>query len=54
MYKSVSKFVDKLFKYRILFNDILTFLGLNYRDASLKTLYFVVLGISILKIRPIG
>ena len=27
--------------------DILTFLGLNYRDASLIILYFVVLGISI-------
>ncbi len=34
--------------------DILTFLGLEYRDASLITLLFVVLGISIPKIRPIG
>ena len=34
--------------------DILTFLGLDYRDASLITLYFVVLGISIPKIRPMG
>ena len=34
--------------------DILTFLGLDYRDASLIILYFVVLGISIPKIRSIG
>ena len=34
--------------------DILTFLGLNYRVASLKTLYFVVPGINIQKIRSIG
>ena len=58
MYKSrnkiVSKFVEKLRKYRILFKDILTFWGLDYRDASLITLYFVILGISIPKIRPIG
>ena len=37
MYKSwnkiVSKFVEKLFKYRILFKDILTFLELYYRGA---------------------
>ncbi len=36
MYKSkqiVSKFVTKLLKYRILFEDTLTFLGLDYRDA---------------------
>ena len=35
MYKSqnkiVSKFVEKLRKYSILFKDILTFLGLGYR-----------------------
>ncbi len=31
--------------------DILTSLGLEYRDASLKILYFVVQGISIPKIR---
>ena len=30
-----------------MFMDIVTFLGLDYRDASLITLYFVVLGISI-------
>ena len=35
--KIVTKFVAKLFKYRIMFKDILTFLGLDYRDASLKT-----------------
>jgi hypothetical protein len=34
-----------------MFKDILTFLGLDYRDASLLKLYFVVLGISIPKIR---
>ena len=31
----------------MLFKEILTFLGLAYRDASLKTLYLVVIGISI-------
>ena len=58
MYKSrnitVSKFVEKLLKYGILFKDILTFLGLDHRDVSLITLYFVVLGFSISKIRSIG
>ena len=43
--KIVSKFVEKLSKYRIMFKDILTSLVLDYRDASLITLYFVVLGI---------
>ena len=51
MYKSqskiISKYVEKLLKYRILFEDILTFLELGYRDALLITLYFVVPGISI-------
>ena len=47
--KIVSKSVEKLVKYRILFKNILTFLGLDYKDASLITLYFVVLGISIKK-----
>ena len=46
MYKSrneiVSTFVEKLLKYRILFKEILIFLGLDYRDSSLITLYFVV------------
>ena len=58
MYKSrnkiLGKFVEKLLKYRIIFKDILNFLGLDYRDASLITMYFVVLGISMPKIRPIG
>ena len=34
--------------------DILTFLGLDYRVALLITLYFVVPGINIPKIRLIG
>ena len=34
--------------------DILTYLGLDYRVASLTTLYFVVPGVNILKIRSIG
>ena len=34
--------------------DILTFLGLDYRVASLITSYFVVPGINIPKIRSIG
>ena len=37
-------------KYRIVFQDILTILGLDHRDASILTLYFVVLEISIPKI----
>ena len=36
----------------MLFEDILAFLGLNYKDASIITMYFVVLGISIPNIRP--
>jgi hypothetical protein len=47
MYKIVSKFVAKLIKYMILFKDILTFLGLDYRDASLIILYLIEIGISI-------
>ena len=35
-----------------MFMDI--FLGLDYRYASLITLYFVILGVSIPKIRSIG
>ena len=46
----VNKFVAKLLIYRILFKDILTFLELEYRDASLITLYFVVPEFSIPKI----
>ena len=57
MYKSqnkiVSKIDEKLLEYRIMFKDILTFLGLDYRDGLLKTLYIVVLGISIPIIRSI-
>ena len=41
MYKIVCKFVAKLIKYMMLFKDILTFLGLDYRDASLITFYLV-------------
>ena len=47
----LSNFVAKQLKYRILFKDILTFEGLNYRDASHISLYLVVIGISIPKIR---
>ena len=32
--KIVSKFVAKLLKYKIMFKEILTFSGLDYRDAS--------------------
>ena len=57
MYKSrnkiVGKFVEKLLKYRIMFKDMLTFLGLDCRAALLITLLFVVIGISIPKIRSI-
>ena len=57
MYKSrnkiVSKIVEKLLKYRIMFMDIFTFLGLD-RDNLLITLYFVVSVIRIPKIRSIG
>ena len=42
----VSKFDAKLVNYMLLFKDILTFLGLDYRDASLITLYLNVLRIS--------
>ena len=59
MYKSRNKIVSKfveifLKKYRIMFKDILTLLGLDYRDASLIKIYFVVIGIRIPKIRSIG
>ena len=50
----IRKFVAKLLKYSILFKDILTLLGLDYRDASLIILYLIIIGISILKIRSIG
>ena len=37
--KILSKFVEKLLKYRIMFKDIPTFLGLYYRDAPVIKLY---------------
>ena len=40
--KLYVKFVAKILKHRILFKDKLTFLGLEYRDASLITLYLIV------------
>ena len=43
-----------MLKYRIMFKDILTFLGLVYRVASLIILFVVVPGINILKIRSNG
>ena len=44
--KNLSTFVAKLLKCRILFEDILTFLGLDYRDASLLKSWigFITLG----------
>ena len=36
-----------------MFKDILTFLGLDYRDSSLITLYLIVIGISNPKIRSV-
>ena len=52
--KILRKFVAKLLKYRIPFKDILTFLGLDYRDVSLKILYLIVIVISLPKIRSFG
>ena len=58
MYKSlikiVSKFVEKLLKYRIIFRDILTFLELDYIDALPITLYSVDTGITIQSLKSIG
>ena len=54
MYKSEQNFKSicaKVFKYRILLKGILTFLGFDHRDVLLITLYLVVIGISIAKIR---
>ena len=51
--KIVSIFVEKLIKYRIMFKDMLTCLVLDYRDASLISPYFVVLGVSYPKIKSI-
>ena len=47
--KIVSNFVTKRLKYRILFKDILTFLGHVYRVASLMILYLVEIGFIITK-----
>ena len=41
--QNLGKFFAKLLKYMLLFKDVLTFLGLDYRNASLMTFYFVVL-----------
>ncbi len=49
--KILSKFVEKLRKYRIMFKNILTFKELDYRDAPLKIFYFIILGIYVPKIR---
>ena len=55
MYKSRTKenykSAEKMLNYRILFKDILTCLGLDYRDASLITIYLDEKGIFIPKIR---
>ena len=57
MYKSrnkiLSKFVEKLLKYRIIFKDILTFLELDYRDALPITLYSVDTGITTQSLKSI-
>ena len=45
--KIIRKFVAKLLKYRIMFKDTLTCLGLDYRDALLIILYLTVIEISI-------
>ena len=50
-YKIVIKLVEKLIRYRILLKDIFTNIRLDYKDASLITLYLDVTGISIPKIR---
>ena len=52
--KIISTFVEKLLRYRIMFKEIHTFLGLEFRDVSLITLFFVIPGISIPNIRTIG
>ena len=48
---SLNKIVAKLLKYRILFKNIHSFLGLNYIYGSLIILYLIVLEIIIPKIR---
>ena len=56
--KVLTKFyvylLQNFLKYRILFKDIVTFLGLDYRNALLVILYLIVIGISSPKIRSIG
>ena len=59
MYKSRNKIVSEFDENYLntecrLRTYILTFLGTNYRDASLITLFFVFLGISNPNTRPIG
>ena len=55
MHKSIKKRVSKFAKLtEYMIKDILTFLGLDYRDASLITVFLVVIGISIKKIRRTG
>ena len=49
--KTVFKFLAKMLNYRILFEDILIFKVLYYRDASLVLLYLIVLGTIASKIR---
>ena len=51
--KIVSKIGQQLLEYRIFFKDMLTLLGLDYRDYRDITLYLVVPGIIIQKIRKI-
>ena len=61
MYKSffliISKFVEKLNKYRIMFKDILTFLGLDsgndYRVATLSKSYLTTTGITMQSLKSI-
>ena len=52
--KFVHTFVTKLLNTGYCLKNILTYLGLAYRVALLTTLYFVVPGLSVLKIRYIG
>ena len=43
----VIQFEAKLLEYRVLFKDILTLLGLDYRDGTLKTMNLILIGINI-------
>ena len=40
-----------MLKHRILFQDILTFVRLDYTDASLKIVYLDVLGINLQRLK---